>query len=269
MSKAWLGVWVLAAALAGGCADSGLSGAPSGGVLPQADTGVGEEDADAGATDGSGGSGGGGATDGVGADATAGDAGATDSGTVDTATADAGSGDTALPDITAGDAGSTDGAIGDGAATDGGDLSDAADAPEPGDAGGADADTEEPGACETDEDCTFLTAKACCPEPQGPCGDEPEVGNLSDQDEIIAWIAQTCDPTLPCDPIDPPDCEACYVVETLAPVCDAETKKCALARALDCASLCAAKGDPDAGTCPAISDPTLFTPDNLDDCGCP
>lgn len=261
MSRAGLWPVGLLVLLLGACTSSGLDGAP-GGSLPPKDTASGGGD-DGTATDGSGGGGG---ADGVGADAGA-DAGGTDTAEGDTTGADTGGGtpDVALPDTTVGDAaGGQDGSTGD--ATDGG-AEDAADTAL--DGGGEDADTEEPGTCETDEDCTFLTAKACCPEAMGPCGGEPDVGNMNDQAEVIAWIAQTCDPADECDPVDPPECDACYVVETLAPLCDPGEKKCVVVRALDCPALCAAKADPDAGECPAISDPTLFTADNLDDCGCP
>jgi hypothetical protein len=133
---------------------------------------------------------------------------------------------------------------------------------------GGDTDTEEPGTCESDEDCTFLTPKACCPADPDPCGGEPTVGTQSEQDENIAWIATECDPEEPCEEPEPPACEACYVVESYTPVCDTEAKKCVLVGAPACDAICAAIADPEAGTCPLVSAPELVSPDQADDCGC-
>lgn len=251
MSRAW----ILALAVLAACGGGGASGPPGGGGGAKDATGADVGDADP--TDSTGGSG---ATDGVEADAgpTLDVAGTDTGGTADAGGTDA-SDTGSLPDI-----GGTDAAGVDAAAPDvGGDTSDTAEDIR------EEADTEEPGACETDDECQLLTDKSCCPAEQDPCGGEPEVGSQSDQDQIIGWIAQNCDPSDPCDPVDPPACDDCHVLETLTPVCDPETKKCAVAKSLDCEALCAAWASPPVGACPKLSDPSLLTSDNADDCGCP
>lgn len=262
MSTAWWPTLALVVVIAAGCGGSGASGAPGTNGLKQDAGSTDTSDAGGDPTDGAGGSGN---ADGVGVDAgPSGDGTGADTGIDDAGLTDVGGGD---------DVGLTDGGGDDGTGGDdtGGDADDGSDG-DGGDVGQPDIeeeDTEEPGSCETDDECQFLTDKSCCPVEQDPCGGEPAVGNQSDQDEIIGWIAQTCDPVDTCDPIDPPLCDLCYPLEALTPVCDQEEKKCTTAKSLDCDALCAAMADPSVGSCPIVSDPTLMTPDNADDCGCP
>lgn len=128
-------------------------------------------------------------------------------------------------------------------------------------------DVEDPGLCEVDEDCILLTPKSCCPVEPNPCGATPEGGTEQEQGEILAWIAQSCDPSEECTEYPAPECETCHMVVTYKPICDFETKKCAVLEVPDCNALCEAFAQPTGQTCPLVSNPELVTAEGVDDCG--
>jgi len=130
-----------------------------------------------------------------------------------------------------------------------------------------DEEVEEPGECETDDDCLFLTAQVCCPAlAASPCAIAPEVGTLEDEVAAVAWIQSNCAAVESCPDIVAPACSDCLDLYSYAPICDKSIGECALESEPDCDAICEAISI--TSDCPSISDPEALTEDLVNQCGC-
>jgi len=179
----------------------------------------------------------------------AGEEGGGDATLEDTGNQEGDGGTTAVPDTTE-----------DVAEEDGGNVTDAESPPE---------DTGPPPECTSDNECVFLTALACCPDPPDPCIAAPETGLFEEELEVISWLAENCDPSLSCPDVVAPQCPQCHNVYSYEAVCDQELGECATALVLNCGALCEAAGQDANVDCPGISHPDALSPENLESCGCP
>ena len=130
-----------------------------------------------------------------------------------------------------------------------------------------DEEVEEPGECETDADCLFLTAQVCCPSATpSPCLTPPEVGTLEDEVAAVAWIQSNCAEVQSCPEPVAPACGSCLNLFDYAPVCDKTLGECVLESEVNCESVCEAITV--VSECPFISDPDSLDETLVTECGC-